>query len=70
MFLSRKSNLLLLKTICILCLDEICLKTGITYDRRFDVLVGYENLGEKTSKSANNALTLLVRGLFQTGNNR
>ena len=51
--------------ICILYLDEICLKTGITYDKRFDVLVGYENLGEKkTSKPANNALTLLVRDLF------
>ena len=48
----------------ILCLNEICLKTRITYDRRFDVLVGYENLGGKTSKPANNALILLVRGLF------
>ena len=54
-----------------LCLDEICLKTGITHDKRFDVLVDYENLGNKRiSEPANNALTHLVRGLFfQTGNN-
>ena len=36
--------------IWILCLDEMCLKTVITYDRRFNVLVGYENLWKKPSK--------------------
>ena len=51
---------------CVLLLDEMSLKTGLTYDASKDIIVGYENFGDLgTGKDlANSALVFMVKGLY------
>lgn len=50
---------------CALILDEISLKTSLSYDRSTDSVVGYENFGNLgcTQNVANHALVLMAHGL-------
>jgi hypothetical protein len=52
--------------VCALVLDEMSLKTGLTYCRYSDTVVGFENYGEfgSSSKIANHALVLMARGIM------
>ena len=50
---------------CILLLDEMMLRRGLTYDRRFDRIIGYEDLGANCQSNAlaSSCLCFMVRGL-------
>ena len=50
---------------CVLLLDEMSLRRGLTYDRRFDCIVGYEDFGgnSQTNVLASSCLCFMVRGL-------
>lgn len=52
--------------VCALILDEMSLKTGLTYCKSFDAIVGFENFGEfgSSDKIANHALVLMARGIL------
>lgn len=49
-----------------LLIDEISLKSNLSYDRRKDLVVGYEDLGgdcERKSTMAKTSLVFMIRGL-------
>ncbi|VEN60869.1 unnamed protein product [Callosobruchus maculatus] len=48
---------------CILCIDEISLKSNLYYDISNDKLVGFQEGLTETSIIASSALTVMVRGL-------
>ena len=52
--------------VCALLIDEMSLKTNLSYDRRMDIVVGYADMGiegERTQNLANSALVFMIRGL-------
>ena len=51
--------------VCALLMDEMALKTNLTYNRYDDVVVGYQDVGggERCEQLANSALVFMVRGL-------
>ena len=51
--------------LCGLLLDEMSLKTSLTYDSAKDVIVGFENFGYlgTGTELANTALVFMVKGL-------
>lgn len=50
---------------CVLLLDEMSLRRGLTYDRRFDNIIGFEDLGANSQSNAlaSSCLCFMVRGL-------
>lgn len=63
--LQRKAgNMAASERCCVLLLDEVSLKRGLSYVKPTDHIVGFEDYGgERTKKVANQALVLMVRGL-------
>ena len=51
----------------VLVLDEMKLRRGLSYDRKRDVVEGFEDIGEygKIIKPADYALCFMVKGLKQ-----
>lgn len=49
---------------CVLMFDEISLEPSLTYDRKWDEVVGFQDIdGNKTLKFADHALVFMVQGL-------
>lgn len=49
---------------CLLMFDEMSIEPGLMYDRRWDNIVGFEDIdGEKKLKFADHALVFMLRGL-------
>ena len=59
---SRMDNL---SKLCVLLLDEMSLKSSLTYDASRDVVVGFENFGHLGAGTllCNNALVFMVKGV-------
>ena len=54
--------------LCVLCLDEMYIRKHLSYNKKYDLIEGYENYGcsvqhKEEPKLADNALVFMVRGL-------
>lgn len=53
------------KKVCILMWDEVCIQPKLTYDRRKDIICGFEDWGNnRTQKFADHSLVFMLRGLY------
>ena len=58
--------------VCVLLLDEMSLKSTVTFDPSRHVIVSFENFGHVGTETAlsNNAVVFMVRVCVQNGNNQ
>jgi hypothetical protein len=52
---------------CVLCLDEMAIQAGLSYDPKMDAIIGFEDLGDcgKSQSVAKQALVFMVCGMFE-----
>jgi len=53
---------------CSILLDEMTIKQCLQYSKKYDVIEGFENLGQlgRTAKIAKSALVFMIRGLYKS----
>jgi len=78
-FCDRVFEILRLKTqhmsysdkFCVLCVDEMAVKQVLEFDRKRDIVDGFQDDGiTRDQKPANEALVFMVKGLFRKWKNR
>lgn len=53
---------------CILCFDEMNIKSGLRYNQKYDIIMGYEDFGSISNSSrkfATHALVFMIRDIYK-----